>query len=117
MNRDDEEANTHLAKLSAGKVLENQAAHLRGTPRKHAVSVEARGAREQTTERPGPDARRNRSSGRSMQLNLRIRPEVHAMLAGLAKKTDSSMASVVEWLVGRYGEDLLEEMGEEEKVS
>jgi predicted transcriptional regulator len=72
-------------------------------------SLAARRRLELQGEGPDVDPRRLRAQGRTMQLNVKIRPEVRAKLDELVKQTDSTMAAIVEWCIQEYYDAIVRE--------
>ena len=105
MNEDaheDEAADAFDVALRAGGGIAN----LRKKPRHVAGSAPARRAREESIAGPGLDGRHLRHKGRTLQLNIKVRPEFKRQLEQIAKSRRSSMAEVIEWCVETYASEL-----------
>ena len=72
---------------------------LKKTPRVVSASLEARAAREDMHAGPPPDGRKVKMTGRTKQLNTKVRPQTHDDLATLALEKKSTIAGIIEWLV------------------
>ena len=95
-----------------------QMANLREQPSQVVpMSLEARTVRERRIGGAPVDGRRLRSTGRTMQVNIKVTPEFKKLLERLARQRKSSIVGIIEHAVECYVSDSLDVDKEGESAS
>ncbi len=101
---DEDEAAAHWEKV----VGEADMSTLRKKTRAGSA-LDVRREREQAEAGPSPDGRSLRTTGRTEQLNVKVRPDTKKKLERIAKLKGSSHTGVIEWLIDKCWSELEDE--------
>ena len=104
---DEDEAAAHWDKVVPGDM-----SGLRKKVRSGSA-LDARRVREQTEGGPSPDGRSLRATGRTEQLNVKVRPDTKKKLERIAKRLNTTHTGAIEWMIEREWAELEDDKGAE----